>query len=286
MLFYIIGLLAAIVLAPLIGRYLFRKGVDREVAALISTGASRVGPLQLATRWNSLPEPLQRHLRFAIKQRAASIRSVRVEHGGTFRTRPEQRWLPIHGVEHFTASTPGFVWSATVDLAPLLWIDARDQLRDRSGSMLVKFESLFTIVNAGGPQIDQGSSLRWLAEAVWFPYALVGDAIRWESLTSEAARATLMQDGAPVTGTIEFDTEGRMAAIRGERYYYAGGESVLKPWVARCGEYREFGPFRVPSHVEVAWILDGVEFIYARFDVTAIGYDAASGIARSTIFDQ
>jgi len=31
----------------------------------------------------------------------------------------------------------------------------------------------------------------------------------------------------------------------------------------------------VPAHVEVAWILDGVEFSYARFDVTAIEYNVA-----------
>lgn len=30
-----------------------------------------------------------------------------------------------------------------------------------------------------------------------------------------------------------------------------------------------------PAHVEVAWVVDGVEFAYARFDVTAIDYNVA-----------
>jgi hypothetical protein len=274
MLSFIFCSLVAVVLVPVTGRYLFRKRVARDVTTLLSTTMSSVGPQQLAARRDSLPEPVRRYLRFAIVDGAPATRTVRLEHGGTFRPKPEQRWLPIRGVEYFTAATPGFVWSASISPAPLAWIDARDRLHDQRGNMLVKLESLFTITDARGPEIDQGASLRWLAEAVWFPYAFVGDAIRWEQVSGEAARATLVQEGAPVAATVEFDAEGRMVVIRGERYRDVGnGKSLLTPWVGRCSRYREFGRFRVPAHVEVAWVMDGVEFAYARFDVTAIEYN-------------
>jgi hypothetical protein len=45
--------------------------------------------------------------------------------------------------------------------------------------------------------------------------------------------------------------------------------------VERYSGYREFGRLHVPTHVEVAWVVDGVEFPYARFDVTAIEYNVA-----------
>ena len=65
-----------------------------------------------------------------------------------------------------------------------------------------------------------------------------------------------------------------MVLIGGERYRdVGGGKRVLTPWVGRCSGYREFGYFRVPAHVEVAWVMDGVEFTYARFDLTAIEYN-------------
>lgn len=67
-----------------------------------------------------------------------------------------------------------------------------------------------------------------------------------------------------------------MVLIRGERYrYVGGGKSELTPWIGRCSEYRKFNGFRVPAHVEVAWIVDGVESPYARFDVTTIEYNVA-----------
>jgi hypothetical protein len=160
--------LAAIVLAPWAGRYLFRRRVARDVTTLLSTTRSSVGPQQLAARRDSLPEPVRRYLRFAIEDGALATRTVRLEHEGAFRPKPEQRWLPSRGVEYFTAATPGFVWSASISPAPLAWIDACDRLHDRRGNMLVKLESLFTIADACGPEIDQGANLRWLAEAVWF----------------------------------------------------------------------------------------------------------------------
>ncbi len=277
MLYFISCSLVAIVLVPLAGRYLFRKRIARDVTALLSTTMSSVGPRQLAARWDSLPDPVRRYLRFAIADGAPATRTVRLEHRGTFRPKLEQRWLPIRGVQYFTAATPGFVWSASISPAPLVWIDACDRLHNQRGNMLVKLESLFTIADACGPEMDQGASLRWLAEAMWFPYAFVGDGICWEPVSGEAARATLVRESAPVAALVEFDAEGRIARIRGERYRdVAGGKPVLTPWVGRCREYREFGHFRVPAKVEAAWVVDGVESAYARFDVTAIEYNVAA----------
>ena len=259
------------------GQYLFRKRVHRDITTLLSTTMSAVGARQVAARHDSLPEPVVRYLDFAIKPNAPPTRTVRLEHGGTFRTSPTQGWMPIRGLEYFTAAVPGFVWSARIRSTPFLWIDACDRLLNRRGNMFVKLESVFTVANVSGAEIDQGSSLRWLAEAAWFPYAFVGDAIEWEALSIDTARVTLTMDGAPVAAILEFDAEGQMAAVHGERYRtIEGGGSVLTPWLGRYSEYRDFGGFRVPAHAEVAWVIDGVEFAYARFDVTTIEYNVAA----------
>ena len=75
--------------------------------------------------------------------------------------------------------------------------------------MLIKFCSMFTLVNASGRELDQGALLRWLAEAVWFPIGYVGDRIRWESIGFDSARATIVHEGLPVTAIVEIDGEGK-----------------------------------------------------------------------------
>lgn len=274
-LFGLLVLLGACALAIVAGRRRFRTLVTADVRTLFSNAAASLGPDQLRARWDALPEPVRRYLSYAIPEGAPAIRTARLEHDGFFRTKPGERWLPIEGVQYFTTATPGFVWNASVRPAPLLWIEARDCLLSGRGNMLVKFVSTFTIADASGPQIDQGASLRWLAEGMWFPYAFVGDQIEWAPVDARSARVTLRHDGLPVSAVVEFDDEGKLASLRGDRYRDVGGNGVLTPWVGRGSDYRDFNGLRVPSSVEVLWVLPEGEFSYVRFRVTTLEYNVA-----------
>ena len=240
----------------------------------IISGATSVGRIQLNARWDTLPPPVRRYLRYAIREGAPSIKTARLEHTGTFRTRPNQRWLAIEGKQNFTVGRPGFIWTATVRPMRFVSIRARDSLIAGHGNMLVKLMSLFTIADVRGPEIDQGSRLRWLAECAWFPYAFVGDSIEWETIDDRSARAKLRCDGLPVSAVFEFDDDGRLLRLQAERYrdIGRGKAAVLTPWVGQYSNYREFGGFRVPTSVDVSWKLEAGSFSYARFEVTALEY--------------
>ena len=268
---------AILAIAVFAGFRRFRARVASDVAALLSSPAPAVGPKELAAREAALPEPVRRYLRYAIPASAPAIRTVHLRHEGFFRTKPNSPWLPIRGEQYFTVGRPGFVWNATVRMKPFLWIEARDRLFEGRGNMLVKVGSTFTVADARGPQVDQGSSMRWLAETVWFPYATVSEAVHWEPVDAHSARATLLGDGLPVVETFEFDDEGKPKLLRSDRYFANGKEPAkLLPWHGRCAEYREFGGFRVPSYIEVSWQLPEGEFTYARFRVKEIRYNVAT----------
>jgi hypothetical protein len=133
------------------------------------------------------------------------------------------------------------------------------QLKARS-DRLVRLLSTFGLADARGDEIDQGSRLRWLAESVWFPYALVGDQVEWEPIDARSARATLRCDGLTVRAVFEIDLDGRISQLHAERYRdVGGGRAVLTSWSGHYRDYREFGGFRVPSSVEVLWSLPGSE---------------------------
>ena len=139
--------------------------------------------------------------------------------------------------------------------------------------MLVKLMSFVTIADARGPQIDQGSRLRWLAECAWFPYAFVGDSIEWEAIDDRSARAKLKCEGLPVVAVFEFDGVGTLLRVQAERYRDMGGaKAVLTPWGGEYSNYREFGGFRVPTSVDVSWKLEAGSFTYARFEITTLDY--------------
>ena len=272
----IAALVGIAVLVPFVARWQFRGLVGRDVRRLFLDGSASVGPDQLRARWDTLPEPVRRYFRFAVREGTPPISIARLLHDGFFRTKPGDGWLPIEGEQYFTTAAPGFVWHASVRPLPLLWIEARDCLLKGRGHMLVKLESTFPIADASGPEIDQGASLRWLAESAWFPYGFVGDAIEWESIDSGSARASIRNGGLPVNAVMEIDAEGRLVRLRAKRYRdVGGGQAVLTSWTGRYGEYREIGGFCIPASVEVSWELEDGVFSYARFRVTRLDYNIA-----------
>lgn len=270
------GILGTVVLVAFSARRHFHALVARDVRRLFSSASAGVGPEQLRARWGTLPEPIRRYFGFAVREGTPPIRTARLQHEGFFRTNPDQRWLRIKGQQYFTTAAPGFVWHATVRALPLLWIEARDCLLNGHGNMLVKLESTFPIADASGAQIDQGASLRWLAECAWFPYGFVGDTVAWDAIDARSARATLRTGGVPATGVVEVDDEGRLVCLRAERYLAIGGaQTVLTPWTGRYSEYREWNGFRIPASVEVSWELEEGTFSYALFGVTRLEYNVA-----------
>lgn len=281
---------ASVVLAgaaalPLLGKYRFQRLVSREVELLFHGAALSVGPDTLRARRDTLPSPVQRYLQYAIGEDAPAIRTARLRHGGLFRTSPDSRWWSIEGEQYFTAARPGFIWNARIRPAPLMWIEARDGLLHERGSMLVKALSAIPIANAAGTEIDQGATLRWLAETAWFPYALVSDCIRWDPIDERSARATIRYEGPPASAVFEVDEDGRLARLHAERYRdLGGGKSALTPWGGEYRDYREFDGFRVPTSVEVGWDL-GMRapgesreawFAYARFRIETIDYNVTA----------
>lgn len=254
--------------------------VTQDVDRLFSHAAASVGPEQLRTRWDGLPDPVRRYFGFAVDGRTP-LKTARLRHAGFFRTSPDQRWFPIAGEQYFTAAHPGFVWSASVRLSPFFWIEARDCLLPDGGNMLVKVLSTVTIADARGPEIDQGSGLRWLAECAWFPYALAGEGIQWEPVDARSARATLGRNGLTVSALLEVDDEGKLVELRGDRFRdIGGGKAVLTPWIGQYREYREFSGFQVPTAVSVAWELDTGRFEYARFQIVRLEYNATGRFPR------
>jgi hypothetical protein len=245
-----------------------RKDGRRRLRA--ASAARDVSPMDVG----GLPGPVQRYLVQGIRDRTRSVRTVRLRHGGRFRTRPGGSWLAIRGEQYFAASPPSFLWWGRVHPAPGLWIDARDQIIDGHGSILAQLGSTLTVSRASGPAMDQGALLRLLVEMVWFPTAFLDDRfVSWEEIDDRSARATLHHPGREASATFHFRRDGLPRLVTGQRYRDARGGAVLTPWSGRFEDYRLIDGMMVPLDLEARWHLDSGEWPYAHFKVERIEYD-------------
>jgi hypothetical protein len=141
------------------------------------------------------------------------------------------------------------------------------------GHMLIKAGSLFTVVDSRGPEMDQGSMMRYLSEIIWFPTAFLAENVSFEAVADNSARVTLTDAGRSVTGTLYFDEEGRFKDFVAERYRTVEGGYDLETWSTPAYEYGELAGLRLPVRGGAVWKLAEGDLKYADITITDLEYD-------------
>ncbi len=247
-----------------------RRRFDRRLADEEGTLRTATPSAEPRGHPASLPPPVSRYHRLAVGD-APAVATLRMRHGGTFRTGPASKPVPIRGEQIFTADPPGFLWTGQVRIAPGVWIDARDFSMAGKGSMRVLLDDTVTIADARGPDVDQGSALRLLAEMPWYPTALFDERyVSWSAMDAEHARATLRIGHLEVSGVFQFGADGLPVRMTAERYMDKVG---LRPWGGVYRSFRTVRGLRVPFEAEVTWQLESGPFTYAHWLVDSLAYD-------------
>lgn len=227
-----------------------------------------------------LPEPMQRYLHCAGVVGKEPVRTVRLKQRGTMRQRPEQKWMPLEAEQSFTVNPPSFTWRARMRFAPFAWVAATDQLADGHGSMNIKLLSAIPLGNARGPEMDQGSLVRYLGEMIWFPTAWLSDYIEWQAIDASSVRATIHSAGISASAVMSVNEQGQPVQLSADRHMEDHGNYRLTPWSARCSEFREADGMYLPTHFDVTWRLPAGDFTYLRADISEIEYDRSGKVTK------
>lgn len=233
------------------------------------------GPQELG----GLPQPVQRYFRAVLQGGAPIVAGARISQTGEFRLgEAGENWRPFAATQIVTTRPPGFDWDARIRMAPGVNVFVRDAYATGDGILHAEVLGLFTVADLRGtPEAAQGELMRYLAEAPWYPTALLpSQGVRWEPVDGSRARAILTDRGVGVALEFEFDGEGLVAVVRSpSRYRTVGSELQLTPWEGRFTAYTRVGGMRVPLEGEVAWLLPSGRLPYWRGRITEIDYELA-----------
>lgn len=270
----VLGLLIVLPLAVAYGRWRFNAMVRREAKALLSAVSAPTAKVSEADL-PQLPPPVQQWLRrsgVVGRQRAST---VHLQQRGQMRTSPTGKWMPVNADQYITTEPPGFVWVADVKAAPAVHLAGRDRYHDGRGHMLIKLFSLYTVADNKGPQIDQGTLLRYLAEIMWVPSAALCGYISWDGVDAQQARATMSYGGIRASGTFGFTADGDVESFDALRYYDRKGGATLEPWHIQVepGAYREFEGIRIPVRITVTWQLKDGPYTWFQLEILNVQYD-------------
>ena len=225
---------------------------------------------------DTLPAPVRRYFQRALADGLPMISQTYLVQKGGFRTRPEaKKWARLSARQAFSAQPRAFVWDAKIAMAPAVPVRVCDVYRNGAGMMKAALFSVVPLVEASGvPEIDEGALMRYLAEAVWFPTALLpSQGVSWEAIDEQKARATVTDAGHTVSLTFSFNDEDDIASVYSPgRFRQVNGAFIPTPWEGRFSDHTDVNGFRVPIEAEVAWHLPDGPFVYWWAMMTEIKY--------------
>lgn len=269
---FALGILIILVLLGLAGSGRFYRQGRKEVQELL-TDAGALNSVVTEADLAGLPPCVQKWLIRSRVVGQARISTVHLKQKGLMRTKQDQPWMPVGAEQYFNVEEPGFVWQAKIKPAPLLHLAGRDKYYQGRGHMLIKFMSLFKVVDASGPELDQGALLRYMAEMMWFPTAALSGYLKWEGIDADSARVTMSYQGRTASGVFYFNEAGDLAGFSAKRYMEQSGQFSLQDWSGVVKEYQEFNGIRLPAKVNVIWRLRAGDFEWFQCEITEIEYN-------------
>ena len=258
----------------------WRAATDALHAGLAAARRAPEPATYRASELRGLPAPVQRYFRAVLTDGQPVVAAVRLEHTGRFNlSATGARWKPFRSTQRVVTRRPGFAWEARVALAPGLAVRVHDAYVAGEGILQASLFGLVAVAALRGtPAAAQGELLRFLAEAAWYPTALLpSQGVAWEAVDAASARATLRDGGTTATLLVRFAPDGLIAAVRAEaRGRLVAGAVVPTPWEGRWRRYERHGGMRVPLEGDVAWLLPEGPKCYWCGRVTRIEYEVAS----------
>ena len=215
----VVILAVAAATAILYGRHRWESGT-RDLLARLEGARRPVAPAKHDAREiESLPAPVQRYFRKALRDGRPMIAAVTVEHAGTFNMgETADNWRPFVSKQRVITRRFGFLWDARVRMAPGVSAYVHDAYVAGEGILHATALGLVTVMDLRGTrEVAEGELMRFFAEAAWYPTALLpSQGVRWEPVDGSSARATLVDGDIALTMLFTFDDAGLIASTRAE----------------------------------------------------------------------
>jgi hypothetical protein len=231
-------------------------------------------PCYDARELQGLPAPVARYFRTVLKDGQPIIAAVFIDLAGTLNLSAEgEQWKPFTARQRVVTSRPGFLWDARVQMAPLVATHVKDSYIDGQGRLLARLLGLFTVARLeGGGEIARGELMRWFAEAVWYPTALLpSQGVKWAALDGTAATATITDGSLKLSLLFRFDAAGLIASVHAEARGAGSGQgTIMLPWDCVVSAYRWHQGMLLPTHAEAAYQRPGGRKAYFVATVQAL----------------
>ncbi|MDF3839986.1 hypothetical protein P3W85_44750 [Cupriavidus basilensis] len=184
--------------------------------------------------------------------------SVRFSQAGRMRSDARGVWTKYRATQTIALDSCSFCWTAqTGPFGSVRIIDALDCGTGRLEVTALGF--LHLVRMPASDELDRAELMRYLAEVIWAPQAMVRNPhLHWAVLNENCFAVTAGKPGRTATVTIELNEDGRVASVTApDRPMYTKSGYCPRLWFGRASDYRRHAGYWLPFRAEVGWQIEG-----------------------------
>jgi hypothetical protein len=272
-------IVVGVAVAVLIGQTRETCKAERMTATLLEGASQPKSESVDFASFTQLPPPVARYFRQVLQDGQKLISVASVHQSGVLRTSTTtETWSSFRASHIVVPPATGFIWNARVEMPLAAHVQVLDSYIAGAGAGRVNLLSAFAVASeAGTPELNAGALHRYLAEAVWYPTALLPrPGLVWSPIDDRAALATLTDRGATVSLEFRFNEAGEVTGIYSPgRFGRFDGGFKQVPWEGHFRDYQIQAGMRVPLYGEVGWYDNGVLQLVWKGNILEAQYEFA-----------
>lgn len=224
-----------------------------------------------------LPALVQKYLRYTGAVGKEKVYHYRVICRGLLRSKPEDSWMKLRSEQLNTCGanpTRIFFIKAFKMGIPALGVHL---YKNSVATMNIKLAGLWTLVDAKGPEMDQGETATVFAEMCYLaPAALIDPNIQWKTLDETCVQATFTNGRQSILGYLFFNPAGELVHFSTNDRYDTDGKCFKQtPWFASAKSYRTLAGLKLTSAISLIYQKPEGEFCYGVFEPIDIQYNVS-----------
>jgi hypothetical protein len=221
-----------------------------------------------------LPEPVKKYIRYTGFVGKEKISNVFLKASGQIRSSEKSGWMQFTSEQYNFFETPfrAFYIRAVKIGVPAVGLHL---YKNETATMVIKLLNLFKVVDAKGPEMNQGETVTVLNDMCFMaPGSLIHKNITWETMDAGQVKATFNNGHITVSAILTFDDEGKLVNFLSfDRFETDGKTYTNNPWETPVTEYRTINGYRLPSKADVIYQRPEGNFCYLEFRLEEIKYN-------------
>jgi hypothetical protein len=245
----------------------FKKDVNNNLSRTSTLYADLVTEADI----QSLPQPIQKYLRYVGVLNKPKVKNVRIVFNGEMRDKGKD-WFRFRSVQYNFFDDPARLFFMRAKMFGVT-VPGYHNYHAATASMDIRLFGLLPIAQVKGSEMNRTETVTVFNDmCIMAPATLIDEHIEWETIDEKSAKAKFTNGAIKISAILYFNELGQLINFISDDRYAVSDMNQYR-FSTPMKDYKLLNGIHVPSYGEAVWHYPEGEFVYGKFHLESIQYN-------------